>query len=172
MATTLTANVDCNINWSYVSTDDLSKPTEYNPKFRFKQVYTNGDGDDQINWVWADRRTVTVATANDDLDLAGVLVDVFGNTITAATLKVLFIANLATTSGEDLAIGAAGTNPITDLFEGSNTAQLTLGPAGKFLAENPHDGYAITAGSADTLRIAHAGAAGDISFDILLGGTS
>src|SRR4051812_35223041 len=49
-------------------------------------------------------------TTTENLDLAGVLTDVFGSTITAAKVKAILIVADTSNNG-DLVIGAAASNP-------------------------------------------------------------
>ena len=61
---------------------------------------------------WYDS-TRGLAGTSETLDLSGVLSDVFGNTLTFAEIKLIWIENLSTTSGEVLKVGA-GSNPLAN----------------------------------------------------------
>lgn len=125
---------------------------------------TNGDQ------MWRDRRFVTSSTTTDDLDLAGGLTNVFGETITLATIRLILIHNRSITAGDDLDIGGAAANPLTSIHDGSGTAKFTVRASGICVLSAPLDGYAVTGGSADTLRVTHAGASEAITYDIVIVG--
>lgn len=116
-------------------------------------------------------RTVATAT-NDDIDLAGVLTDALGNTITAAELVAIFVINKqhdGTANTTDLTIGA-GTNPVVGFMGGTTP---TIGPIkpGGFIMLGAGDVAglgAVTAGTGDILRIANsAGASNTYQIGIL-----
>ena len=129
---------------------------------------TDGTGSSQIKKIFRDQRTVSAAS-NDDIDLAGGLVDAFGLTITLTKLRMLLVLNNNTTAGDVLHIGAAGTNPMSTIFA-DTTDKLIVGPSGLALLYSPVDGYTVTGGSADVLRIRNPGA-NSISYNIYIAGT-
>lgn len=170
MARTLTSSTSINSSWSYINTDDLEQETKNSNSSTYRIDMTSGVGSEQVNFLYTDRRIVTASSANDDLDFSGSLRDVFGNTILATQIKELTIRHLGTTSGPDIIIGAAGTNPITSLFDGSATAVVKVKAGGVLSLVAPLNGYAVVAGSADTLRIAYDGASGNAEYDIIVKG--
>lgn len=169
MSTSLTADVIASISATLTKTSDLSLAVDtLGDGARAGQAFANGTGQDQADIVWADQRTVT-AGADDDIDVAGVLTDVFGATITAARIRAIFIktANGATAN---LEIGAAAANPIATLF-GATNDKLVVRLGGGFLLLCAPDatGYAIVAGSADTLRVSHDGTTSDdVTYNIVI----
>jgi len=170
VALTLTGNLDITTRWAYQNAEDLSSPKDSEQLKILKQVWTAGTGANQIDVMFRDRRTVTLSTTTDDLDLAGVLLDVFGNTITFTSIKEIVILNRATVSGEDLLIGAAAANAWSQPFNGSTTAQDDCFASGVWVRSAPLSGILVTAGSSDTLRITHNGSADDIEYDIVIKG--
>jgi hypothetical protein len=156
---------------TYTTTTDMSDGTTDRLNRKESVALTDGTGSDQADLLFHDTRSA--AGAADALDLAGVLSNVFGATVTMVKIKLLVIVNNSTTSGETLKIGA-GSNPITSLW-GTSGDQIVIGPSTSanpaFLAlSSPQDGYAITAGSADKLTI-DPGAA-TVSYDIWIVGTT
>ncbi len=144
---------------------------------------TTGTGDNQAQKVYYERRTVTIASPTDDLDLAGGLTDWFGNTLTFKNVKGLIILNLGVgddddqtpTDGQDLLVGGAGaaSNAWGVPFDGDQDAKLRVRSGGWLPLPAPMDGYSVQAGEQDTLRIEHAGSGasgGDIVYDILVWG--
>ena len=171
MTTTLTGSIQIASDWDYQSTDDIGIVTRDKNTNNFSSAFTSGTGANQVNWTWRDRRTVTAGSPNDDIDLYGSLVDVFGQTINAVTIKELLIVNRSVTTGDNLDIGGAGSNPIVSMFSGSATAVVTVGAGGAISLSSPVSGFAVASGSADVLRIAYDGASGSITYDIFLKGT-
>lgn len=170
MSRTLTSATTIASAWSYVNTDDLDQDTKNSNASTYRIDMTTGVGSEEVNFLYTDRRIVTAASANDDLDFSGSLRDVFGNTILATQIKELTIRHLGTTSGPDIIVGAAGTNPITSLFDGSATAVVKIKAGGALCLIAPLNGFAVVAGSADTLRIAYDGASGNAEYDIIVKG--
>lgn len=179
MATELVASSEIILGWTFTNNEDLSDPVDPG-RVRIQQAFVNGDGDDEANQIWRGRRVVSVATPNDDLDLAGVLENVFGNAVNFAEIKAILIRNLGLDNGdgtftpaigEDLKVGGAGTNPWTAPFADSGTpgtSRITVPAGGKLYLESPLAGFAVSPGSSDVLRIAHSGSLDDITFDVVL----
>jgi hypothetical protein len=132
---------------------------------------SNGTAAGKADRVFSDRRTLA-ASATEDLDLAGVLLDAFGSAITFARIKGLIIAAAAANTN-NVVVGAAATNPWATLL--SATGTVTLRP-GAFLAVGTGTadatGYAVTAGTGDLLKVANSGAGTSVTYDIHIIGAS
>jgi len=154
-------------NYSPVTAYDFQAPSAPVPYAR-QYALTNGAGVNQADRIFADQRTVNAST-NDDLDLAGVLTDVFGATLTFARIKGMLISsNVANV--QNFSVGG-GTNPFINWIAGT-TPTVVIRPGGMFLLLAPDaTGYAVTAGTGDILRIAN-GAGSAITYDIVLIGSS
>ena len=170
MVKTLTGNLDVTTSWAYENPDDISTVKDIKQLKILAQVWASGTGPNQINFKYHARRTVTLATTTDDIDLAGVLLDVFGDTITFVHIKEIVILNRATVSGEDLLIGGAAANAWSQPFNGSATAKDDCWAGGIWVRTAPLSGILVTAGSSDTLRVTHNGSADDIDYDIVIKG--
>ncbi len=170
MAKTLTGNLNITTSWSYQKSDDISTTKDVKQLKILEQVWSDGIGENQINFKYHARRTVTLATTTDDIDLAGVLEDVFGDAITFLHVKEIIILNLAAVSGEDLLIGGAAANAWNQPFNGSATAQDDCWAGGIWVRSAPLSGIIVTAGSSDTLRVTHNGSVDDIDYDIVIKG--
>ena len=151
MAKTLTTNIDLSLLAQYVDSGDLN-PTRGVLSPKIEDELATGTAANQANLVWYDRRTL--AATSEQVDLAGVQREAFADVATFTKLKTLLIRNNQTTSGLTLTIGGGTTNPITTIF-GSTATNCTevIGPDGVCLKHNPVDGFAVTAGSADTLKL-------------------
>jgi hypothetical protein len=164
----LTSRVSLELVASLTGTADFGAPSS-RPSFARQINLTNGTGANQADRVWTDQRTVA-ASANEDLDLTGTLVDVLGATLTLARVKVLYIA-AAGTNTNNVVVGAAAANPWAGLLNGTGT--LTLRPGAFFVAAAPGaTGMAVTAGTGDLLRIANSGAGTSVTYDIAVIGAS
>jgi hypothetical protein len=132
---------------------------------------TSGTTAGKADKLWADRRTLA-ASATEDLDLAGVLLDAFGAAITFARIKGLVIA-AAPGNTNNVVVGAAASAPWITLLGATHT--LTLRP-GAFVAVGTGAadaiGYAVTATTADLLKIANSGAGTSVTYDIHIIGSS
>jgi hypothetical protein len=144
----------------------------------YQKTILNGQGANQAQAMFVDRRTLSAGSLVDAIDLAGGLADAFGNTITFTDVRGLWIRNLGSNdgdgtftpaTGEDIVIGA-GTNSWDTLFGGVANGKLTITPNGLFLWTSPIDGVAIGAGATDVLEVVYAGAA-DVVFDFAVWGT-
>jgi hypothetical protein len=131
------------------------------------QAFANGTAANQANQMFVDTRTVS-GSSNDDLDLSGSFVDELGATIAFTSIKGFLITSDAA-NGDVLNIGA-GTNPFFSFFADS-TDILKVHPGGTAMLVNPTAaGYAVTASTADILRIANADAS-SATYTIYLIGT-
>jgi hypothetical protein len=130
---------------------------------------STGTGASQADRIFADQRTIA-ASGTDDLDLAGVLVDALGATITMARIRAL-IVKAAAANTNNVVMGV-GTNPITTIL-GGTTPTLNIRPGGLLVLAAPDAvGYAVTAATADILRFANSGAGTGVTYDIVIIGAS
>lgn len=171
MTITLSGSITVTSDWDYQQNDSIGNAARDNNAYRYTKPLTNGTGANQANFKYADRRTVNAPTSIDDIDLYGLLTDVFGRTLNPVVIKEILIVNLSPTSGQNLLVGNAAVNPVSSFFNGDGTVEVPVHAGGCLLFSSPVVGYAITSGSADVLRVAHAGSTGAISFDIIIKGT-
>ncbi len=128
-----------------------------------------GTGPNQCDQVFADQRTLG-ASASEDLDLRGSLVDPWGNSFSPAKLKVALIRALPSNL-HDLIVGGAAVNAFVGWFgDASDTEKAP--PSGIILRTNLVTGWPVTAGTGDLLKLLNGGAGGSNLFDIALLGTS
>ncbi|MFI9824417.1 hypothetical protein ACIHFC_28795 [Streptomyces sp. NPDC052013] len=135
-----------------------------------KMSLASGTGVGKADRVFSDRRTLA-ASATEDLDLAGVLLDAFGAAITFARVKGIIVAAAAGNTN-NVVLGAATTNAWATLLNATGT--VTLRP-GAFLAVGTGQadtGYAVTAGTGDLLKVANSGAGTPVTYDIHIIGAS
>jgi hypothetical protein len=167
---TLTSGLSIAANASLTSALDLTTGTA--PlQLRRSVALASGIGAGQADKVFSDRRTLA-ASATEDLDLAGVLLDPFGATITFARIKGL-VVSAAAANVNNVVVGAASGSPWAGLLGATHT--LTLRPGACFaVMAGQADGtaYAVTATSADLLKVANSSSGTGVTYDIVIIGAS
>lgn len=137
---------------------DLKKSRSFN--------FTNA----QASKVFADRRTLA-ASASEELDLAGSLVDALGATITFTKIRALLI-EASSANANTVVVGGAAANAVATLF-GDATDTLVVRPGGVALLVAPDTaGYAVTPATGDLLKVANGGAGTAVTYDITVLGAS
>ncbi len=132
----------------------------------------NGTAAGQADRTFHDTRTLA-ASANEDLDLAGVLTDAFGATLTFARIKALIVSASAGNTNNVIVGGAAPNQFLTSVGAGTHTLILRPGATLALMAGAADaTGYAVTAGTGDLLRIANSGAGSTVTYDIAVVGAS
>ena len=130
----------------------------------------NGTAANQADRIFHDTRTLS-ASGTENLDLAGVLTDPTGATITFAKIKLLLI-KAAAANTNDVVVGghasAAFVNWVSDA-----TDKVVVRPGGGLCLWAPGAaGYAVTATTADMLTVANSGAGTGVTYDVVIIGTS
>lgn len=176
--TNLAMSISAQVGFKYTLQGKFPTQTTDRRNLLFKKTILDGQGANQAQKIFVDRRTVSGGTLTDSIDLAGVLADTYGNTLTFVDVRGLFIRNLGSdngdgtftpATGEDLVIGGH-INAFDTIFGGVAESKLTITPNGLFLWVSPIDGVAVTAGTGDILDIVYAGSA-DVVFDFAAWGT-
>lgn len=150
-------------------------PNSYADRFApildLTQTLADGTLANQADLIYAAQRSVTTG-ANDDIDLAGVLTDAFGVTITFAELVGILLLNKPITGAAnttDLTIGL-GSNPFLGFLGGTTPTIGPIKPGGAFMlfAGDAAGIGTVTAATADILRIANsAGATNNYQIGII-----
>lgn len=133
---------------------------------------TSGTAAGQADKVWHDQRTLAAA-ANEDLDLNGAgLTDAFGAALAFVRIKGLIVA-AAAANPNPITVGGAATNGFVS-WTGAATDKVSVRPGAVlalFAGQADATGYAVTAATADLLRIT-AGAGGNHTYDVIVVGAS
>lgn len=141
-------------------------PLSYNKTF----TITNGTGANQADKMFHDQRTLS-ASATENLDLAGVLADLFGDTITLARIKAL-IVYAAPGNTNDVLVGGAAANQWLS-WVGDATDVVKVKPGGILVLVAPDaTGYVVAGGTADQLKIANSAGSTSVTYDIVIVGAS
>lgn len=129
----------------------------------------NGTAADMADRVFSDERTLA-GSATEDLDLAGVLVDALGATITFARIRALIVENLSTGANQVI-VGGAPTNTWVGPF-GAAAQTVSVRPGGMLAMVNRDTtGWPVTAATGDLLRIANS-TTGSVTYRIVIIGCS
>lgn len=163
--TTLSASVSVNVVAALASALDIGSanyPCNFGPSYNF----TDGTGANQAQKLFSDTRTIAIS-GTDDLDLSGVLTDAYGNVLSLTKVKAIIIqADPANTN--DVVVGGAASNQVASIF-GAVTQTIKVKPGGVFAIVAPDvNGYAVTAATADLLRIANSGAGTSVNYTIII----
>jgi hypothetical protein len=158
----------------------LSTPEDATAFSRMTRL-TFGTGASKSNITWADTRALALSTS-ETLDLSSggsggtALTNAFGVAVLFAKIKLLCIVNssdlLATPTTADLVVGKATSNAWVGPFD-AGTDTITIPAGGVLLLSTPSaNGWPVTAGSADCLKIDNIDGAQASQYNIIIIGES
>lgn len=152
--TTFAGNMVLNLSGTYSKTPGLGS-LSYQPSINTTFKPTNGTANGQADLLYDKEHTIA-AGADLDLDLAGALVDAFGDTL--AMVEACMVALVADVANDaDLVVGGHPTAEAQLWFSGAgDKSKLAAGAVE--LHTHPGAGWPVTAGTADMLRINNPGA--------------
>jgi len=165
---TLSTHIETTIIATETKTTDLSVATDvlnYNKRIEL----ATGTGSNQADLIFHDQRTL-IASATEDLDLAGSLTDQFGTTLTLARIKGIVVT-----------AAAANTNNVNVIRPASNGVPIFLAagdgmpvkPGGRFEWWAPDaTGIAVTAGTGDLLTFTNSAGTTSVTYDVIIIGAS
>ena len=138
--------------------------------FNRSVLLATGTAAGKADRLFSDRRTLA-ASATEDLDLSGSLLDALGGAATFARVKGLFIS-AASTNTNNVIVGA-GTNPWITALNSTGTVTLRPGASiGLFSGDTDATAYAVTAGTGDVLKIANSGSGTSVTYEVVIIGSS
>lgn len=149
---------------------DLASKASASLSFVRSGSLSNGTAASQADKIWWDSRSIA-ASGVDDLDLNGTaLTDALGVALALVRIKVLAIS-AKSTNVNNIVLGAAAANPVTSILGATGT--LPIRPGGNLLlVATDATGYAVTAATADILRVANGGGGSATDYDIVIIGAS
>ena len=129
----------------------------------------SGTGANQADKIWSDQRTIN-ASATDSLDLAGSLLDAFGDAFTPARIKVVLVcAAGGNTNNVNLTRPASNGVP---LFLAAGDG-IPVRPGGCIVWVAPDvTGVAVTAGTGDLIDLINSAGGTTVTYDIVIVGAS
>ena len=146
-------------------TGGLGTPTEIH-EIAALVALANGTGANQANLVYSASGSLAATTL--DLDLNGSLTTTVTGAVNFDKITAIVVRNKATTTGYTLKVGA-GSNPIAACWIAAGDG-ATIGAGGCLVLTAPVDGFAVTAGTADILRLDSG--ANTVAYEVLLIGRS
>jgi hypothetical protein len=166
----LSSSVRLNVAANTTSALDLGT-VSYPAALTASVALTSGTGAGQADKVFADTRTLA-ASGTEDLDLAGVLTDIFGTAITFARVKALVIK------------AAAGNTNLVQVTRPASNGFPVFMAAGDGVALRPGEtlalfagvadatGHVVTAATGDLLTITNSAGTTGVTYDIMIIGCS
>jgi hypothetical protein len=165
MATSLIAKIALSIGATLASSLDVGEG-KYEIAFNPSVKLNNGIGANQAKEAFTDTRTLA-ASASEELDLSGSLLDAFGATILFTKVKAIVVV-AAKGNVNDVVIGGAASNAwATPFGDATDTVKV---PPGGFLALTAPGaaGFAVIPGTGDKLKIANGGAGSGVDYTIIV----
>jgi hypothetical protein len=136
----------------------------------FADDLNDGTGEDFADQVYHSTARPLATSANETFDLAGGISDKFGNVLTMATVKMIYIAN--TSAIATLEVGAAGANP-WEGWTGNAGSTITIGPGGMMALYDPSaNAMEVTASTGDVLKVENNDGSNAATYDIIIVGAS
>jgi len=136
----------------------------------YQMLLSTGTGANQADRIYHAQPTLA-ASGTATLDLAGVLTDIFGATVTFARIKAMVVAAAAGNTN-NVIVGNSATNGFIT-WVGGATHTVTVRPGGVFALYAPDaTAYAVTAATADLLLFTNSAAGTGVTYDVILIGAS
>lgn len=152
------------LSLTQVGSNDLGSP---NLKLDIAKTLTLLEGTDATNKAdlfFSDTRTL-VASATEDLDLAGSLTSAFGATITAAEIVAIYIA-AASANVNNVNVTRPAANGFIGPFLAAGDG-VAVKP-GEWIALVSQSGWAVTAATGDLLTITNSAGSTPVTYDVVL----
>jgi len=146
--------------------------TTRNAALAFSRSVTldHGTGAGQVDKLYQDTNTLG-PSATLDIDLVGALTNVFGTAFNFARVKGLFVAAAGGNTNNVVVGGAAATQWVGPFGAAAHT--IAVRPGGWFgIACVDATAWPAVGGASDLLRIANSGAGTDVTYTIVLLGSS
>jgi hypothetical protein len=162
----VTANIDLSIQVTQTGTADLGNPVVRASIAETLQLSEGNGALGLADVFFKDTRTLA-ASATENLDLSGVLVDAFGAIATSAEIVAIYI-KAANANTNNVIVGN-----VTNGFAGplGATGTYTISPGDYYLAINK-GGWAVTNATGDLLKIANSAAGTSVTYDVVIIGRS
>ena len=139
MATTLKLTRNFGWSGSFNNSGDTGQPgANMQISVAETQDYADGSSDNQGDVIIFKRDSA--AAAADSHDLYDSLVDIYGNAVTLAKIRAIWVHNIETTSAKLLTLGGN----IFNVLGNDNTDTPIVHPSGHWIQEAPIDGFTVT----------------------------
>jgi hypothetical protein len=170
MALTTTAQIKASIRATQSNPADLASAASV-IELAFSDSLANGTSADQCDLAFSDTRTLA-ASATEDLDLAGTLAAALGGTaVFVEVVAVMVTADAANTNSVNVGNGTAPV--IGGPFGAAGANLISLQPGAVFLWFSPKNpAVAVTATTADILKVANSSSGTGVTYSIVILGRS
>lgn len=158
----LNIDLTVKVEGAYTGVNDLAAP-EQSISVKELLSFMTGSAAGLANKVFADTRTLA-ASATENLDLAGSLVDAFGAVLGFTKVKAILVKAHAT-NVNNLVLGGAGSNPFLGPWGAAGTQAIP--PGGVAFFADPV-GFPVTAATGDILLVTNGGAGTGVDYDIVI----
>lgn len=163
MGNPVDANINVSLKVNQTGVADLGAPS-FGFEINRNLTYTGGVATiDQADVLFSDKRTLA-ASATENLDLAGVLVDALGSTVACAEVVTIYVSAESSNTNNVL-IGGATTNAFNGPLSATGTYSLE---PGEFVVFNSRKGWPVTPATGDILKMANSGAGTAVSYSIVI----
>lgn len=161
----VTAEITLGLKAQQIGTADLGTPRmSLDPISKVLQFTAGTDAVNKLDVLFSDTRTLA-ASANEDLDLAGVLSSALGGIITAGEIVAVYVeAAAGNTNNVNV------TRPASNGFIGPFLAAgdgISVKP-GEFALMASRSGWAVTAGTGDLINVANSSSGTGVTYDIVI----
>lgn len=159
------------IDAKYQAPADLGATAQLAVPYNRRVDLADGTVVGKADRMYSKTRTL-IASATEDLDLAGVLTDIFGSVLTFVKVKGIAVV-AAPGNTNNVIVGAAGGAPWLGIFNATGT--VTLKPGGWFAAAcgvADNVAWPVVATTADLLKVANSAGGSSVNYDIVIIGTS
>ncbi len=172
MSMSLAVDIHASLAWLLTESHPLSTLTD-RAALEFMQSLAPGTESGQADALWYAARSVP-PLAHDDLELSALERQFLGGmvAVSLARLKALLLVNDAADEQRILHLGGAGSGAAFAGFTaGDPLAVIEVPPGGCVLLVHSRQGWTVTPGTGDVLRIAN-GTDAEIPYRLVLLGTS
>lgn len=170
MAITFSGSVRAGISWSYKSTSAIAE-TENSAGFSFADSLATGTAADQADRLYVAQVTIA-ASGTLNLDLAGALTDVFGNSITFARVKAFFLVPAEGNLASEVSVGGHATAAAPLWFSDATDKEKVHKTGVCFHYRADATAWPVTATTADMLSVINLDATNAATLNVAIVGCS
>ena len=170
MSTTLTTSVKASINWNYQSAVSGIANTSNVSSFTYSKSFADGTGPDQADLLYLTVGTLA-PSASISLDLDGVLEDLFGNTLSMARIKAVYIQNSNDEGSTKLIVGG-DPNALVNWVGNASDVVNVRNNGVLFLSAPDAIGYVVTPGTGDVLLLTNGDGSNSALYKVAVLGAS
>jgi hypothetical protein len=158
----LNIDISVRVDGVYTGANDIANP-EQDVAVKGLLSLVTGSGAGLASKLFSDTRTLA-ASATESLDLAGSLTDAFGQTLTFAHVKAIYVKAHAD-NVNDVVLGGAGSNPFVGPWGATGTHAVH---PGGFVLLADANGFTVTAATGDLLKVANSSSGTGVTYDIVI----